>query len=182
VYPGTNANFHAVAEDTTNPHSKKKVASCNSTPAMRLKLHKTMGRSFPRFFSSANSRKNSLDMDECKLGGCTEVEELDASISLSVTFGGTPEKGAHPEDTEDTPELCILDDSEISYIKPMMARLDALQIQQSIQGMNHPDVLFTLKHLARAHRRRGELEQAKLVEEMLHASHCNHGFNFYSFD
>mmetsp|Transcript_98128 Transcript_98128/g.147167 ORF Transcript_98128/g.147167 Transcript_98128/m.147167 type:complete len:104 (-) Transcript_98128:78-389(-) len=103
-------------------------------------------------------------------------------MSLSVTSAGTPEKDTHEEGVHEAPELSNLDDSERSAIKPMMARLDALQIQQKIQGMNHPDVLFALKHLARAHRRRGEIEQAKLVEEMLHASQCNQGVNFSSFD
>lgn len=56
-------------------------------------------------------------------------------------------------------------------IRPMMARLDALQIQQQLQGMNHPDVLFALKHLGRAHRRRGEMEQAQLVDAMLEESY-----------
>jgi hypothetical protein len=60
---------------------------------------------------------------------------------------------------------------ETNRIKPMMARLDALQIQQQMQGMNHPDVLFALKYLAQAHRRRGEFQHAHLVEEMLRERH-----------
>jgi hypothetical protein len=51
--------------------------------------------------------------------------------------------------------------------KTMMARLDALQIQQELYGMDHPDVTFSLKHLGRAHTRRGEFQQARLIEEMV---------------
>jgi len=47
------------------------------------------------------------------------------------------------------------------------ARLDALQILQQLQGMNHPDVLFAVRHLARAHRRRGDIELSLLIEEMV---------------
>jgi hypothetical protein len=53
-------------------------------------------------------------------------------------------------------------------ICPIMARLDALQMQQQLQGMNHPDVLFAWRHLARAHRRRGEIELSDRIEEMIH--------------
>jgi hypothetical protein len=35
--------------------------------------------------------------------------------------------------------------------QPMMARMDALRIQQELYGMDHPDVLFSLKQLGRAH-------------------------------
>jgi hypothetical protein len=58
---------------------------------------------------------------------------------------------------------------------PIMARLDALQIQQQLQGMNHPDVLFALRHLARAHRRRGEIELSDRIEEMIHCQEIGQG-------
>lgn len=61
----------------------------------------------------------------------------------------------------------IIDAEETNRMQPMMARLDALQIQQELYGMNHPDVIFSLKHLGRAHRRRGEFQQARLIEEMV---------------
>ena len=41
----------------------------------------------------------------------------------------------------------IIDAEETNRMQPMMARLDALQIQQELYGMNHPDVIFSLKHL-----------------------------------
>jgi hypothetical protein len=134
---------------------------------MKLKLHKTMRGAFPRFFSAKGEKKSS-HVDNCKLEGNTEMEELDASISSSVASQGVRGKDLQVDDSEGRSEGCILDDCERNRIKPMMTRLDALQIQQKIQGMNHPDVRFALKHLARAHRRRGEYEQAKLVEDMLH--------------
>ena len=64
----------------------------------------------------------------------------------------------------------VHESSNEDMLKPMWARLDALQMQQELQGMDHPDVIFSLRHLGRAHRRRGELQQAKLVEEMIHAT------------
>jgi hypothetical protein len=64
----------------------------------------------------------------------------------------------------------IIDAEERSRgMELMMARLEALQIQQKLYGMNHPDVLFSLKHLGRAHTRRGEFQQARLIEEMVRA-------------
>ena len=57
---------------------------------------------------------------------------------------------------------------------PMTTRLQALQVQQQLQGVDHPDVLFSLKGLSKAHMRRGEYHQAKLVEEMIFASQNNH--------
>lgn len=52
----------------------------------------------------------------------------------------------------------------------MMTRLQALQVQQQLQGVDHPDVIFSLKGLSKAHMRRGEYHQAKLVDEMIFAS------------
>lgn len=52
----------------------------------------------------------------------------------------------------------------------MMTRLQALQVQQELQGVDHPDVIFSLKGLSKAHMRRGEYHQAKLVEDMIFAS------------
>lgn len=57
--------------------------------------------------------------------------------------------------------------SSTKCVCPMMARLNALRIQQQLQGINHPDVLFALRHLARAHRRRGEAELADLLDEII---------------
>ena len=155
---------------------------------MRLGLH----RHRPRLFGVGEKKKPT----DCKLdGGCTTAEELELDISSSSVMSSTMKDASHRSSSGGThhhhldhhpcvteeeghPEECdFMDDSDRSdmfkptVMKPMMARLDALQMQQKIQGMNHPDVLFALKHLARAHRRRGELEQAKLVEEMLHAGH-----------
>ena len=61
----------------------------------------------------------------------------------------------------------FIDAEETSRMQPMTARLDAIQIQQELYGMNHPDVIFSLKHLGRAHTRRGEFQQARVIEEML---------------
>jgi hypothetical protein len=58
-------------------------------------------------------------------------------------------------------------ESQGTDLNPMMARLDALQTQQQLQGMNHPDVLFALRHMARAHRRRGEIKLSLLIEQMI---------------
>lgn len=58
-------------------------------------------------------------------------------------------------------------------LKPMVTRLEALQIQQELQGMDHPDVIFALRGLSKAHLRRGEFREAQLVEEMIVASQNN---------
>jgi hypothetical protein len=78
-----------------------------------------------------------------------------------------------PSDDSKSQLNSIIDTEERSRIKLMLARLDALQIQQELYGMNHPDVLFSLKHLGRAHTRRGEFQQARLIEEMVRAGHCS---------
>jgi hypothetical protein len=53
---------------------------------------------------------------------------------------------------------------------PMRTRRQALQVQQQLQGVDHPDVLFSLKGLSKVYMRRGEYLQAMLVEEMIFAS------------
>lgn len=143
-------------------------------------------------FRSSHKKKSFVGSDDdgrgCKLecgGGCTESEELELDISSSTVLSTVPpstKKDSHrlhhhcadtpeesPEEEEHHDDLEYSQRGDSSRMRPMMARLDALQMQQKIQGMNHPDVLFSLRHLARAHRRRGEIEQARLVEEMLHA-------------
>lgn len=62
---------------------------------------------------------------------------------------------------------------EVDHMRPMMTRLQALQVQQELQGMDHPDVLFSLKGISKAHVRRGEYLQAQLVEEIISASQNN---------
>jgi hypothetical protein len=95
----------------------------------------------------------------------TDASDLSATSSCPKEIPG---KLSQTEDTATPTEE--MNANELNRIKPMMARLDALQIQRQRQGMNHPDVLFALKHHGRAHRRRGELQQAQLVSEMLQAS------------
>lgn len=62
--------------------------------------------------------------------------------------------------------------SSMSLQATTARRLDALRIQQQLQGANHPDVLFASKYLGYAHRRRAELQHAttaKPVEAVLRA-------------
>jgi hypothetical protein len=107
-------------------------------------------------------------LDESHKTVDTGSEDCDFSVASSIT----EETGSiisHDDDNETAKMSHPEDIVEMGRIQPMMARLDALQIQQQLQGRNHPDVLFALKHLARAHHRRGETQQAQLVEEMLRA-------------
>jgi len=60
--------------------------------------------------------------------------------------------------------------SSVEHLRPMMARLEALQIQQELLGMDHPDVIFALRGIGKAHMRRGEFQEAQLVDEMIFAS------------
>jgi hypothetical protein len=135
---------------------------------MRKNCHAGSHR-FPRLFRPRNSKTKVLSsLNESDKSVDTGSEDSDFSVASSITeeagyrFSHDDDhfaaKMSHPENPV-----------EMGRIQPMMARLDALQIQQQMQGMNHPDVLFALKHLARAHRRRGETQQAQLVEEMLRA-------------
>jgi ribosomal 50S subunit-associated protein YjgA (DUF615 family) len=107
-------------------------------------------------------------LDESQKSVDTGSEDCDLSAASSITEE-TGYSFFHDEDNEAAKMSHPEDPAEMGRIQPMMARLDALQIQQQMQGMNHPDVLFAMKHLARAHHRRGETQQAQLVEEMLRA-------------
>ena len=63
-----------------------------------------------------------------------------------------------------------MDETQAQKMTPMLARLQAVEAMQELYGdTNHPDVLFSLKHLGNAHRRRGELQQAQLVDERVQA-------------
>lgn len=48
------------------------------------------------------------------------------------------------------------------------ARMDAVKQLQGIEGNSHPDVLFAMKYLARAHRRNGDLLVSQQMEEIIH--------------
>ena len=49
----------------------------------------------------------------------------------------------------------------VKRFKSMTARLDALRIQQQLQGMNHPDVIFSMNRLGRAKGLRDEAQKGK---------------------
>ena len=107
-------------------------------------------------------------------------------LSLWRKKKGKPEDSAKAEDFHDDCSSCTFEDpatinagqapktgsdgsEDMNSMNAMMARLEAIAMQQRLQGMSHPDVLFSLKHLARAHRRRGEINQSLLIEEMIHS-------------
>ena len=113
---------------------------------------------------------------KCLSGTLLEKGVSRSSSNSSEDFSVASSVQGIPTDKEVTDMKTIHGNGEpvsedTARIKPLMARLDALQIQQQMQGMNHPDVLFALKHLAQAHRRHGEFQQAQLVEEMLRDTH-----------
>ncbi|CAJ1966887.1 unnamed protein product [Cylindrotheca closterium] len=51
------------------------------------------------------------------------------------------------------------------------ARMSALKQLQQIEGNSHPDVLFAMKYLARAHRRNGDVVVSEQMEEIIHSQH-----------
>lgn len=99
-------------------------------------------------------------------------ESETASLSPAPNAVWSPEN-SHSDIRSTEEGTSIHSSDEVERLRPMTTRLQALQIQQKLQGMDHPDVLFSLRGLSRAHIRRGELQQAQLVEEMILASHNN---------
>jgi hypothetical protein len=145
---------------------------CNSPTRSSFRQKKPAGyRWFPRIFRTKSSKKRSSssldDTSDTSVGSTMGTDVCDLSATSSCPEG-TPDKFSQPEDAATPAEE--MDADGLNRIKPMMARLDALQIQQQMQGMNHPDVLFALKHHGRAHRRRGDLQEARLLGEMLQAA------------
>ena len=124
-----------------------------------MKLIRSPFRRLPKFFKAKLGKRST--------SGATHVTmelEGDESDVFSV---GSSAPGEVDDENLHTVEDANDGSAERLHLQPMMARLNALQKQQQIQGMHHPDVLFAFKHLARAHRRHEDLEKARFVDDIL---------------
>ena len=65
----------------------------------------------------------------------------------------------------------IRSESETRSESLTAARMSALKQLQQIEGNSHPDVLFAMKYLARAHRRNGDVVISQQMEEIIHTQH-----------
>jgi hypothetical protein len=169
-----------------------KILSCEIARMLKVTLK---SRRWPRLFRGGEKKGKSTSMpdtaDDQSSSGSSTTDDMagshlsefgneDFTIEDSEMMSSVRSLSDNTTSADSKSQLnSIIDAEERSRMQPIMARLDALQIQQELYGMNHPDVLFSLKHLGRAHMRREEFQQARLVEEMVRAGHYSQHLGKY---
>jgi len=109
---------------------------------------KTLRLRMSRFFTKGNKNHNaSPAKDDCT------VDTLNLSARSHDSIGS------------------VRSENETRSESLTTARMSALKQLQEIEGNSHPDVLFAMKYLARAHRRNGDVVVSQQMEEIIHTQH-----------